>query len=65
MSRLRITWKKSSIGYNKSQHKVVKALGLHSLNSVVEHDNSPQIKGMVKKIEHLLEVEEFDQENKS
>ncbi len=65
MSRLRITWKKSAIGYNKSQHKVVEALGLRSLNQAVEHDNSPQIKGMVKKIEHLLEVEEFDQENEA
>ena len=59
MSRLRITWKKSSIGYNKNQQKVVVALGLRSLNHVVEHDDSPQIRGMVKKIEHLLEVEEI------
>lgn len=58
MSKLRITWKKSAIGYNKNQQKVIKALGLRSLNHVVEHDNSPQIKGMVKKVEHLLEVEE-------
>ncbi|MFO8101662.1 MAG: 50S ribosomal protein L30 [Dehalococcoidia bacterium] len=58
MSKLRITWKKSAIGYNKNQQRVIKALGLRSLNHVVEHDNSPQIKGMVKKVEHLLEVEE-------
>ncbi len=59
MSRLRITWKKSSIGYNKKQQRVVVALGLRSLNQVVEHDDSPQIRGMVKKIEHLLAVEEI------
>ena len=58
MSRLRITWKKSAIGYNKNQRKIVQALGLRSLNGTVEHDDSPQIRGMVKKIEHLLQVEE-------
>ncbi len=59
MPRLRITWKKSAIGYNKNQKRVVEALGLRSLNGVVEHDDSPQIRGMVKKIEHLLKVEEI------
>ena len=62
MSRLRITWKKSAIGYDKNQKKVVVALGLRSLNSVVEHENSPQIRGMVKKIEHLVAVEEIGEE---
>lgn len=59
MPRLRITWKKSAIGYNKNQKRVVEALGLRSLNGVDEHDDSPQIRGMVKKIEHLLKVEEI------
>ena len=65
MSKLRITLKKSAIGYNKNQKKVVKALGFHSLNGVVEHDDSPQIRGMLKKIEHLLEVEETGQESEA
>jgi len=65
MSRLRITWKKSAIGYNRNQKKVVKALGFHSLNGVVEHNDSPQIRGMIKKIEHLLEVEEIGQESEA
>ena len=65
MSRLRITWKKSAIGYNKNQRKVVEALGFHSLNGVVEHNDSPQIRGMIKKIEHLLEVEEIGQESEA
>ncbi|MFC2028095.1 50S ribosomal protein L30 [Chloroflexota bacterium] len=59
MSKLRITWKKSAIGYNKNQRKVVQALGLRSLNGVVEHDDSPQIRGMVNKIKHLVQVEEI------
>ncbi|NQT73506.1 MAG: 50S ribosomal protein L30 [Chloroflexi bacterium] len=59
MSKLRITWKKSAIGYNKNQRKVVQALGLRSLNGVVEHNDSPQIRGMVNKIKHLVQVEEI------
>ncbi len=59
MSKLRITWKKSTIGYNKNQRKVVEALGLRSLNGVVEHDNSPQIRGMIQKVRHLVQVEEI------
>lgn len=59
MSKLRITWKKSTIGYNKNQRRTVEALGLRSLNSVVEHDNSPQIRGMIQKVRHLVQVEEI------
>lgn len=59
MSRLRITWKKSAIGYDKSQKKSVRALGLRSLNGVVEHSDSPQIRGMIRKVRHLVEVEEI------
>ncbi|MDY6911001.1 MAG: 50S ribosomal protein L30 [Chloroflexota bacterium] len=58
MAKLRITWKKSAIGYSKDQKKVVQALGFHSLNGVVEHNDSPQIRGMIRKVRHLVEVEE-------
>jgi len=65
MSRLRITCKRSPIGYSKNQKRVVQALGLRSVNSTVEHDNSPQIRGMVHKVRHLLEVEEIGQEGEA
>ena len=65
MSKLRITWKKSAIGYAKDQKKVVKALGFHSLNDVVEHNNSPQIRGMIRKIRHLVEFEEVVQKGEA
>ncbi len=55
---LRITYKKSAIGYAQNQKRVIKALGFHGLNDVVEHSDSPQIRGMVKKVQHLLEVTE-------
>ena len=58
MSKLRITWKKSGIGYAKNQRRVIEALGLRSLNDVVEHNDSPQIRGMINKIQQLVKVEE-------
>ena len=62
MPRLLITWKKSAIGYSSNQKRVVKALGFHSLSQTIEHSSSPQIWGMIKKVRHLVEVEEIKQE---
>lgn len=56
--RLRIRLVKSPIGYSKRQKGTVKALGLKRLNSVVEHDDIPVIRGMVNKVSHLVQVEE-------
>lgn len=58
MSKLKITYTKSAIGYNKSQKATVQALGLRKLNQTVEQDDTPVIRGMVKKVEHLVSVEE-------
>ena len=58
--RVRITYAKSSIGYNKSQQATIKALGLRKLNQSVEHDDTPVIRGMVNKVSHLVFVEEVD-----
>ncbi len=59
MSQLKITWKTSTIGKDQRQRKVIEALGLHRLNHTVLHRDSPTIKGMVRKVIHLLEVEEI------
>jgi len=58
MTKLRVTWKKSAIGYARDQRRTVRALGLHRLNQTVEHDDSRSIRGMINKVRHLLEVEE-------
>ena len=58
--KLRITYKKSSIGYRKDQGGTVRALGLRKLNQTVEHDDTPVIRGMINKISHLLKVEEVE-----
>ena len=56
--RLRITYVKSAIGYSQRQKGTVRALGLRRLGDVVEHDDSPAVRGMAAKISHLVEVEE-------
>ena len=59
MAKLRIKWVRSSIGYPKDQKETIKALGLHKLQRTVEHDDNPAIRGMVRKVIHLLQVEEI------
>ena len=57
---LKITLVKSVIAHLPEQKKTVKALGLGKINSsVVKHD-TPQIRGMIKKVEHLVKVEEVE-----
>ena len=58
MSELKITWTKSCIGRPKNQREVIRSLGLHRLHDTVVHHDSPTIRGMVRKVEHLLRVEE-------
>lgn len=60
MAKLRITWKKSAIGYAKDQKATIRALGLKRLHHSVEHDDSPSIRGMAHKVRHLVTVEELD-----
>lgn len=55
MAKLRITWKRSSIGRPEVQKRTVRALGLKKLNQTVEHEDTPQIRGMVNKVSHLVE----------
>ncbi|NLB83579.1 MAG: 50S ribosomal protein L30, partial [Synergistaceae bacterium] len=43
MAKLRITWKKSSIGKPERQKRTVRALGLRKLHQTVEHEDTPQI----------------------
>ncbi|HCW03737.1 MAG TPA: 50S ribosomal protein L30 [Clostridium sp.] len=58
MAKLRITLTKSLIG-RKSEHiATAKALGLKRIGNVVEHEDSPQVKGMINKINYLVKTEE-------
>lgn len=59
---LKITLRKSSIGYSERQKRTVEALGLGKLNSSTVKPDNPQIRGMVRKVSHLVEVEQVSQE---
>jgi large subunit ribosomal protein L30 len=61
MSKLRITWVKSAIGHPLPQKRTIQALGFHRLHQVVEHEDSPSVRGMVQKVNHLVRVEEVAQ----
>ena len=56
--KLVVTLKKSPIGYEKSQKATVKALGLRKLNHTVEKADTPAIRGMLNKVQHLVDVRE-------
>ncbi len=58
--KLRIKLVKSPIGYPEDQKDTVKRLGLRRLNHVVVKEDCPQIRGMIRKVRHLIEVEEIE-----
>lgn len=59
MSKLKITLVKSINKAKDNQVATVKALGLHKIRSVSEHNDTPQIRGMIKVVSHLISVEEI------
>ena len=60
MMKLAITQRRSGIGRGKDQKATIKALGIRRLHHCVVHDDSPQIRGMIDKVSHLIDVEELD-----
>jgi large subunit ribosomal protein L30 len=55
MAKIKVTWVKSAIGFPLRQKKTIKALGFTKLQSVVEHEDTPQIRGMIEKVRHLVD----------
>lgn len=60
MAQLKITLTRSLIGRPEDQRATVKALGLGKTNSSVVQDDNPAIRGMIRKVEHLVKVEVQD-----
>ncbi len=58
MAKIKITQVRSQIGSDKRQKATLIALGIKKLNRSVIHEGTPQIMGMVKKLQHLVIVEE-------
>lgn len=59
MAKLRVKWVKSAIGYPKDQKATIQSLGLRKLQQTVEHEDQPAVRGMIRKVQHLLQVEEI------
>ena len=55
---IRITLVKSPIGYSKKHKATIKALGLHRMNETVVQTDNKAIRGMLSKVNHLVEIEE-------
>ncbi len=59
--KLRVKQIKSLIDVNKKHKRTVRALGLGRIGKVRIHNDTPQIRGMIKQVEYLLEVEEIEE----
>jgi len=60
--KLRISWRKSAIGYKVDQKRTIQALGLRKLGHTVEHEDTPAVRGMIRKVQHLVQVAEVPQD---
>ncbi len=60
MARLKIVQVRSAIGRQKKQKITIRTLGIHRLHEEVIHEDTPQIRGMIAKVGHLLKVEEVE-----
>jgi len=58
MPKIKITQTRSTIKKPKTQKLTMEALGLGRINKTVEHEKTPQIEGMIKKVSHLVSVTE-------
>ncbi len=56
--QIKVTLKRSTIGRNQNQRKNIEALGLKKIGHSVVHNDTPQIRGMIRKTAFMLEVEE-------
>jgi large subunit ribosomal protein L30 len=57
MSKIRITQVKSQIGEDRRHRGTLRALGLRKIGHTVEHDETPVLAGMLRKVRHLVKVD--------
>ena len=63
MARLKLTQRRSSIDRPRDQKATIRALGLKRINHSVVKDDRPEIRGMIAKVSHLIDVEEVTVED--
>lgn len=59
-NKLKLTLRRSPIGYEKTQGLTLRALGLRRLHQSVEKEDNPAIRGMIEKVKHLVVVETLE-----
>lgn len=59
--KLRLTLRRSAIGYSERQKATIRTLGLRKLGQAVERTDSPVLRGMLNKVSHLVQVEEVEE----
>ncbi len=64
MTKLYITWVKSDIGYPEDQRQTIRALGFRRLGQTIVQEDSPPLRGMIKKVKHLVKVRVIENEAK-
>ena len=57
-AKLQVTLRKSLIGQKPKTRETVRSLGLRKINSTVEHNDTPDVRGMLHRVRHLIDVEE-------
>jgi large subunit ribosomal protein L30 len=57
MAKIRVTQTRSQIGQSEKHRGTLRALGLGKIGKTVEHDDGPVLAGMLRKVRHLVEVE--------
>ena len=60
MGKLKVTQIHSTIDRKKNQKRTIEALGLGKIRKSVVHNDTPQIRGMIRTVNHLVNVEEID-----
>lgn len=56
MAKIKIKLVRSKIGQNEKQRRTVEALGLRKIGQIVEKEDTDQIRGMIDKVKHMVEV---------
>lgn len=60
MGKLKVTLKRSTIKKTKRAKRTVRALGLTRMHQTVEHEDNQALRGMIRKVNHLVNVEEIN-----
>lgn len=56
--RIRVTQTRSEIGFDRRQRATLRGLGIRRINQTVEIDDTPEVRGMIRKVMHLVKVED-------